>query len=128
MILKRIKNLALLTTLTLSGLAMASIESDTYRDRDYVRHNNGGCWVTFFDKDNFRGRRATFRGAQDLYDVELDNFVGDDPDSIMIGYNTRVWLYEDKGFDDLKYYFDNGYGARDLDGLDDIESLRIRCY
>lgn len=92
------------------------------------KSRSAGCWVTFFDKKNFRGKRATLFGSQSIYNLELEDVVGDDPDSIIVGRRAEIYLFDGEGFDDLKYYFESNTRVRKLDGLENIDSLQINCY
>ena len=106
------------------------LPSDNYGDRyedSYDRYDNrGGCYATFYDKKNFRGRSATMRGNQYFSNAELDDLLGFDPDSVIVGRDANLWLYDGDGFDDLEYYLRGGSQRASAD-LDGIDSLQMKC-
>lgn len=126
------KTLLLLTTTLVFGFSTSSFAETNSAQKDGMismeKSQSAGCWVTFFDKKNFRGKRATLFGFQSIYDLELEDIVGDDPDSIIVGPRAKIYLFDGEGFDDLKYYFQSNTRVRSLNGLKNIDSLQINCY
>ena len=99
--------------------------SDRYERRD--RYDRYGCQVTFFDKKHFRGRSVTLRGSQYFPNVDFENFIGFEPDSLIVGNSANIWLYDGDGFDDLDYFFRAGANVRKVNNLDSIDSFEVRC-
>lgn len=99
------------------------LPNDGYSDR-YTDRNE--CFVTFYDKKDFRGRSATLRGNQFFSDAELDELFGFDPDSVIVGRGANLWMYDEDGFRDLEYFLRGGSQRRSA-SLDGIDSLEMKC-
>lgn len=131
--LSKIKLFAVLTVMMVfSAPTFAKDDSQAEKSRNdpgqySENYNRGGCFVTFFDKKNFRGRSVTMTGNRFYRNIDLERAFGFEPDSLIVGNRANIWLYDGDGFDDLEYYFRAGTGARRVNDLDSIDSLEIRC-
>lgn len=97
---------------------------------EYSENHNrsgSGCYVTFFDKKDFRGRSTTLYGNKNFRHINLKRAFGFEPDSLIVGNRANIWLYDGDNYDDLDYYFRAGSGMRKVSNLDSIDSLEMRC-
>lgn len=81
--------------------------------------------LVLFDDENFRGRRAVFRGNLGIRNLER---VADDPESLRFSSNRRgatLVLFSERNFRGAVRVFRGNVSIRDLDNirLDDVESL-----
>ena len=97
----------------------------SYSEND--NRGGGGCYVTFFDKKNFRGRSVTLYGNKYYRKINLERAFGFEPDSIIVGHRANIWLFDGDNFDDLDYFLREGTGMRKINNLDSIDSLEMRC-
>lgn len=90
-----------------------------------------GCWVRFYDGNNYEGEFSTLIGPVDI--AEMDGFPAfGGPDSAIVGPNANVVLYDDDGYQDRTVTLNAGQRVPDLGderlGLfEDIESLKMTC-
>jgi hypothetical protein len=103
------------------------------RDRS-IKMSADGCWVQFWDNDNFKGGTKRLDGAIDV--PKMDSYIqstgeklGDEPDSLKTG--TRSWLivYKDENYKGKSASFGPNSSISDLDAWEDmggkISSFRL---
>lgn len=88
-----------------------------------------GCWVKFFDDENFQGAQYNYAGP--AYVRDLWNFVSFSG-SVAVGPAARVILYADPAFEDRTLALESGQRIADLpERTADVHvtfgSMRVRC-
>ena len=91
-----------------------------------------GCWAKIYDGYNFTGRELTLMGDNSVPNLEFpsgDDWEGD-IDSVAVGPNARLALYEDENYRDLKRELKAGEKVADLHKTlvtEGVESMKITC-
>jgi hypothetical protein len=91
-----------------------------------------GCWVRFYDNDDYRGDSVTLSGPLDVPDADRLRSVWRDWDSAVVGPKARVMIYDDDNYRDRTAMLSAGQqspdlGARELGLFQEINSLRVQC-
>jgi len=89
-----------------------------------------GCWVTFYEDENFGGRVIKLDGPAQFNNLKHlpgdENYDwGDKFGSLRTGPNAWVTLYNDEDFNDDHFTFGPGSEIRKLSNDDDTDSLKI---
>lgn len=91
-----------------------------------------GCWAKIHDGEDFSGRTLTLMGDQSLPNLEFgvgEDWEGD-IDSVEVGPNAKLTLYDDANFADDPRNFGPNARIGDLHKAmfdEGIESLRLAC-
>jgi len=92
------------------------------------------CWIEVFEDDNFDmdDPHVKLQGPKEF--ATLKNLAGkdwnNDIESVIVGSNARVKVYEDKDFKGTELAFAPGQRIPNLGKLDmanDIESMKVAC-
>lgn len=92
-----------------------------------------GCWVRFFDDQDFKGDQLTVVGPVDLPDMKFHHrFSWSAPDSLIAGPKAKVVVYDTEGYKNRNGTVNPSEQVKDLGdktrGLfEDIESVKITC-
>lgn len=92
--------------------------------------NPAGCWVTFYENENYEGRSITVNGPAEYNNLRslpgAGNYDwGDKFGSLRIGPTAWVRLYNDEDYNDDNFTFGPGSSIRKLPNDDDTDSFRI---
>jgi len=91
-----------------------------------------GCWVRFYDGDNYRGNNVTLSGPVDVPDADKLQQVWHDWDSAVVGPKARVVVYDNDNFHDRSATFNPGQhlpnlGDNKLGLFRQVNSVRVNC-
>lgn len=91
-----------------------------------------GCWVRFYDGQDFRGRSITLAGPVDLARIQLPGRPWTEWDSAIVGPQATVTTYDDKNFRERTARLARGERVADLrqDKLgwhEQVRSARVDC-
>ncbi|QJD96641.1 hypothetical protein HH214_12500 [Mucilaginibacter robiniae] len=103
------------------------------KDRDEALAVSGGCWVTFYESQDYKDQQITLNGPCEY--SKLNNLPnsnnedwGDQFDSLRTGPSAWVRIYNDENYKDDSYTFGPGSNIRQLPKGDDVDSLKIFGY
>ncbi|WP_066335942.1 hypothetical protein [Azohydromonas lata] len=91
-----------------------------------------GCWVRFYDGENFRGQMLTLVGLVDLPRMGVAKPAWREWDSAVVGPTARVVAYDKENYRDRTATLTAGQRIPSLDDaqlgwFEDIESVRVSC-
>lgn len=91
-----------------------------------------GCWVRFYDGENFRGQMLTLVGPIDMPRMEIAKPAWREWDSAIVGPKARVVTYDKENYRDRTATLTAGQRIASLDDaqlgwFEEIESVRVSC-
>ena len=91
-----------------------------------------GCWVRFYDGENFRGQMLTLVGPVELPRMDVAKPAWREWDSAVVGPKARVVTYDKEDYGDRTATLTAGQripSLRDahLGWFEDIHSVRVSC-
>jgi hypothetical protein len=121
------KMLMLVTVVVLMGLPVHAADMD-------VQTVDKNCFIEIFEDDNFDADdpHVVLQGPKDyasLKSIEGKDWAND-IESVIVGSNATVRVYEDRDFKGTELSFLPGQRVKNLGTLDmanDIESMKIAC-
>lgn len=94
---------------------------------------NNGCWARIYENPEFGGSHLTLVGPVNVADLG-NTHAGDwnGADSVIVGRDARVTLYDDPDFEDRSATIASGERIADLRDdvigfFDKVESVQVRC-
>jgi len=91
-----------------------------------------GCWVRFYDGQNYSGNSVTLSGPVQVPDADKLQQVWHDWDSAVVGPKARVVVYDNDNFHDRSATFNPGQhlpnlGDNKLGLFRQVNSVRVNC-
>ena len=91
-----------------------------------------GCWVRFYDNQNFRGESLTLVGPVDMANMDAPGDAWQDWDSAIVGPKARVTTYDNENFNDRTATLSPGARIPDLRDrklgwFEEVKSARVSC-
>lgn len=91
-----------------------------------------GCWVRFYDGNNYKGSTLTLVGPVDMPKMDVPGPVWRDWDSAIVGPKATVTTYDNENFNDRTATLRAGQHLADLRDrklgwFDEVKSARVAC-
>lgn len=93
-----------------------------------------GCWVRFYDAENFRGANLTLVGPVDMNEMNVPGTFGAwrNWDSAVVGPKAQVTVYDQEDFKERNAVLKAGSHIADLSAnklgwFEDVKSARVAC-
>lgn len=91
-----------------------------------------GCWVRFYDGENFRGSSLTLVGPIDMPKMDVPGPAWREWDSVITGPKARVVTYDNENYRDRSATLAAGQRISNLDDaklgwFEEIHSARVSC-
>ena len=91
-----------------------------------------GCWVRFYDGENYRGASLTLVGPIDMPKMDVPGPAWREWDSAVVGPKARVVTYDNENYKDRTATLTAGQHIPNLEGaklgwFEEIHSARVSC-